>query len=87
MTFNINDTVNYSLGNRNKTGKIVEISSDMDYYDDMRLENGVPLYWSKKMRKFTPVKEKNMNTVFLTVSSGKGLQEHFDYITLDEVNV
>ena len=87
MTFNINDTVNYSLGDRNKTGKIVEISSDMDSYDDMRLENGVPLYWSKKMRKFTPVKEKNMNTVFLTVSSGKGLQEHFDYITLDEVNV
>ena len=87
MTFNINDTVNYSLGNLNKTGKIVEISSDMDSYDDMRLENGVPLYWSKKMRKFTPVKEKNMDTVFLTVLSGKGLQEHFDYITLDEVNV
>ena len=87
MTFNINDTVNYSLGDRNKTGKIVDISSDMDSYDDMRLENGVPLYWSKKMRKFTPVKEKNMNTVFLTISSGKGLQEHFDYITLDEVNV
>ena len=87
MTFNINDTVNYSLGNLNKTGKIVEISSDMDSYDDMRLENGVPLYWSKKMRKFTPVKEKNMDTVFLTVCSGKGLQEHFDYITLDEVNV
>ena len=87
MTFNINDTVNYSLGDRNKTGKIVDISSDMDSYDDMRLENGVPLYWSKKMRKFTPVKEKNMNTVFLTVSSGQGLQEHVDYITLDEVNV
>ena len=87
MTFNINDTVNYSLGNLNKTGKIVEISSDMDSYDDMRLENGVPLYWSKKMKKFTPVKEKNMDTVFLTVSSGKGLQEHLDFITLDEVNV
>ena len=51
MTFNINDTVNYSFGDSYKTGKIVEISSDMDSYDDMRLENGVPLYWSKKMKK------------------------------------
>ena len=37
------------------------------------------------MKKFTPVKDKNMDTVFLTVCSGKGLQEQFDFITMDEV--
>jgi len=87
MAFNINDTVNYSFGDSEKTGKIVEISSDMDSYEDMELKDGVPLYWSKKMKKFTPVKPKNMDTVFLTVLSGKGCSEHFDYITLDELNV
>ena len=85
MTFNINDTVNYSYGDSIKNGVITEVSSDMDSYDDMQLKDGVPLYWSKKMKKFTPVKDKNMDTVFLTVCSGKGLQEQFDFITMDEV--
>ena len=87
MTFNINDTVKYSFGNSIRKGVVKEVSSDMDSYEDMRLKDGTPMYWSKKMKKFTPVKEKNMDTVFLTVSSGKGLQEHLDFITLDEVNV
>ena len=87
MAFNINDTVNYSFGDSIKSGKIVEVSSDMDSYEDMKLEDGIPLYWSKKMKKYTPVKDKNIDTVFLTIVSGKGLHEHFDYITLDELNV
>ena len=45
MAFNINDTVNYSFGDSIKSGKIVEVSSDMDSYEDMKLEDGVPLYW------------------------------------------
>ena len=85
--FNIGDTVNYSFGDSIRKGVVKEVSSDMDSYEDMKLEDGTPMYWSKKMKKFTPVKEKNMDTVFLTVSSGKGLQEHLDFITLDEVNV
>ena len=85
--FNIGDTVNYSFGDSIRQGVIEEVSSDMDSYEDMRLKDGTPMYWSKKMKKFTPVKDKNMDTVFLTVSSGKGLQEHLDFITLDEVNV
>ena len=85
MTFNINDTVNYSYGDSIKNGVITEVSSDMDSYDDMRLEDGVPLYWSKKMKKFTPVKDKNLDTVFLTIKYGKGLNEKYEYVTLDEL--
>ena len=64
----------------------MEISSDMDSYEDMKLKDGIPLYYSKKMKKYTPVKPKNLGTVFLTVKSGNGLQERFDYITLEEIN-
>ena len=87
MTFNINDTVNYISNGVVYNGVLTEVSSDMDSYEDMRLEDGIPLYWSKKMKKFTPVKEKNLGTVFLTVKTGKGLNEKLDYITLDEIYV
>lgn len=85
MTYNINDTVNYSYDDDIREGVITEVSSDMDSYEDMQLKDGVALYWSKKMKKFTPVKVKNENTVFLTVVTGKGLQEQTDYISMNEV--
>jgi hypothetical protein len=56
--------------------------SDMDSYELMVLENGVPCYWSKKMGKYTPVKPKNMESVFLEIKTKKG----FDYISMCEVN-
>jgi len=64
---------------------VIEVSSDMDSYEDMRLKDGTPMYWSKKMKKFTPVKDKNMDTVFLTILHGKGLNEKYEYISLDEL--
>jgi hypothetical protein len=84
--YNINDTISYTLNDSVKSGCITEISSDMDSYEDMKLKDGIPLYYSKKMKKYTPVKPKNLGTVFLTVKSGNGLQERFDYITLEEIN-
>ena len=85
MAFNINDTVNYSFGDSIKEGVIEEVSSDMDSYEDMRLKDGTPMYWSKKMKKFTPVKDKYLDTVFLTIKYGKGLNEKYEYVTLDEL--
>ena len=64
---------------------IEEVSSDIDSYEDMRLKDGTPMYWSKKMKKFTPVKDKNLDTVFLTIKYGKGLNEKYEYVTLDEL--
>ena len=77
--------MNYSYDDDIREGVITEVSSDMDSYEDMQLKDGVALYWSKKMKKFTPVKAKNENTVFLTVVTGKGLQEQTDYISMNEV--
>ena len=65
---NIGDNIGYRnvYGEKCK-GSIVNIHSDMDSYDEIRLENGVPLYYSKKLSKFVPVKPKNMDSVFLEV--------------------
>ena len=67
---NIGDAVNYYNAYDEKVcGIITEIASDMDSYEEMRLENGIPLYYSKKLYKFVPVKKKNINSVFLTVET------------------
>ena len=65
---NIGDKVEYENEyGENCNGAIVNILSDMDSYDEMRLKDGVPLYYSKKLSKFVPVKPKNMDTVFVEV--------------------
>ena len=87
---NIGDTVEYNdVFNEKKSGKIVEISSDMDSYDHMKLENGIPLYYSKKLSRFVPVKEKNMKTVFLTVEhvGTNRYNSVKDFVSFNEVGV
>ena len=80
---NIGDTVEYYNIYKEKVyGVITEVYSDMDSYENMRLENGVPLYYSKKLSSFVPVKEKNIPSVFLTVETGGRLKE---FVTLNEL--
>tara|TARA_Y100000296_G_C5025948_1_gene182263 strand:- start:326 stop:574 length:249 start_codon:yes stop_codon:yes gene_type:complete len=65
---NIGDNVEYKNEyGESCSGSIVSIQSDMDSYDEIRLENGVPLYYSKKLKRFVPVKPKNMDSVFVEV--------------------
>jgi hypothetical protein len=67
---NIGDAVNYYNAYDEKVcGIITEIASDMDSYEEVRLEDGIPMYYSKKLFRFVPVKEKNINSVFLTVET------------------
>ena len=67
---NIGDTVKYYNEYKEKVfGVITEIASDMDSYEEMKLENGIPMYYSKKLFRFVPVKEKNIDSVFLTVET------------------
>ena len=75
---NIGDNIEYRnvYGEKCK-GSIVNIHSDMDSYDEIRLENGVPLYYSKKLKKFVPVKPKNMDSVFLEVFKGDRVCNEF----------
>ena len=80
---NIGDAVNYYNAYDEKVcGIITEVSSDMDSYEEMRLEDGIPMYYSKKLYKFVPVKEKNMASVFLTVETVGHSKE---FVTLKEI--
>ena len=67
---NIGDIVKYKNEyGETVNGTITEISSDMDSYENMKLKDGIPMYYSKKLSHFVPVKEKNINSVFLTVET------------------
>jgi len=80
---NIGDTVEYYNVYKEKVcGVITEVYSDMDSYENMRLEDGVPLYYSKKLSRFVPVKEKNISSVFLTVETVGNLKE---FMALNEL--
>ena len=87
---NIGDTVEYYNMFKEKTsGVITEVSSDMDSYEDMRLEDGIPLYYSKKLSRYVPVKEKNMASVFVTVERSRIPNKNAgtikEFVTLDEL--
>ena len=67
---NIGDTVEYyNIYSEKLSGVITEVFSDMDSYDKMKLEDGIPMYYSKKLSCFVPVKKKNIDSVFLTVET------------------
>ena len=67
---NIGDTVEYyNVYSEKVCGVITEVSSDMDSYEEMRLKDGIPMYYSKKLFRFVPVKEKNIDSVFVTVET------------------
>ena len=91
MKMNIGDTVEYNnIYNEKKSGKLVDISSDMDSYDQMKLKDGVPLYYSKKLSRFVPVKEKNMKTIFLIIHPLNVLAKYGvdpDFVLFNEVGV
>ena len=70
------------------TAKVVNIFSDK--FDDVKWmiigdgEISHPHYWSKKTNTYRPVKDKDMDTVFLEVESSRGKT---DFILLKEVLV
>jgi len=84
VSMNVGNKVKYSTewGER-ISGEIVGVLSDMDSYEDMKLEDGVAYYWSKKMSKYTPVKEKNINSVFLEIKTFGGT----DFLGMNEVHI
>ena len=54
----------------------------MDSYENMRVKNDVIQYWSKKLKKFVPVKPKNMDTVFFAVQTSDSFIE---FVTPKEI--
>ena len=84
VVMNIGDKVKYSSEYSEQiSGEIVEVLSDMDSYEDMKLKDGIAYYWSKKMSKYTPVKEKNINSVFLEIKTFGGT----DFLGMNEVHI
>ena len=81
--YNIGDKVEFNdeFGER-KNGRISEVLSDMDSYENMKVENDVIQYWSKKLKKFVPVKPKNMATVFFAVQTSESFTE---FVTPQEI--
>ena len=60
-------------------GVLTEVISDS--YDDVRLKNGEVEYWSKKLKKYVPVRAKHEDSIFFEVKTKLGLE----YITREEI--
>ena len=74
---NIGDLVKfYDIYNDVVAGVVENVSSDMNSYDNMKLEDGIPYYYSKKLSDFVPVKKKNINSIYLTVENSVGKNEY-----------
>ena len=54
------------------SGVITEVLSVS--YDDIRLRNGEVEYWSKKTKKYVPVREKHEDSVFFEIKTSTGLE-------------
>ena len=72
--------------NETYTAAVVDIFSDK--FDDVKWmiigdgEVSRPHYWSKKTNTYRPVKDKDMDTVFLEVESSRGKT---DFISLKDI--
>jgi len=70
--YNIGDKVKYKTYSDNlitsvKTGTITAVCSDKDSYVNLCVENDVIQYFSKKLKRYVPVKPKNMATIYFTI--------------------
>ena len=67
--YSIGDEVRYydEYSRREKSGTITEVSSDFESYVNLEVNNDVIHYYSKKLKKYVPVKPKNMDTIFFTI--------------------
>ena len=61
------------------SGVLMEVISDS--YDDVRLKNDKVEYWSKKLKKYVPVRTKHEDSIFFEVKTKLGLE----YITKAEI--
>ena len=70
-------TVSYmnDLGDK-YTGEISEVYSDS--YDDVILTDGLVKYWSKKTKKYVPVRDKHKDSIFFEIKTASGLEYVFE---------
>ena len=82
---NVGDVVSY-VGEygESKIAKILAIGSDKDSYDDVTLKDGVFFTYSKKLKKYVPIKGKSLDSVYIEVVGNGG---SFDFILPSEILV
>jgi|TARA_R110000822_G_scaffold75568_1_gene181790 hypothetical protein len=54
------------------TGELTSVESDS--YDDVKLENGLVTYWSKKTKKYVPVRDKHKDSIFFEIKTSLGYE-------------
>ena len=54
------------------TGVLSSVESDS--YDDVKLENGLVTYWSKKTKKYVPVRDKHKDSIFFEIKTTLGYE-------------
>ena len=80
---NIGDVVTYEGEyGESKIAKICAIGSDKDSYDDVTLKDGVFFTYSKKLKKYVPIKGKSLDSVYIEVEGNGG---SFDFILPSEI--
>ena len=66
--YSIGESVNYfDNEGKIKTGTINDVSSDLESYINLMVDNDVFQYWSKKLKRYVPVKPKNIETIYFTI--------------------
>jgi hypothetical protein len=67
--YSIGDEVSYydEHSEKIKCGTISEVSSDLDSYVNLEVNDDIVHYYSKKLRRYVPVKPKNMDTLYFTI--------------------
>ena len=60
------------------SGEVLTIDSDK--FDDIKWDE-VPKYWSKKTKSYRPVKEKDMETVYIEIEG----RDHNEFILLGDI--
>ena len=80
---NIGEVVTY-VGEygESKIAKICAIGSDKDSYDDVKLEDGLFMTYSKKLKKYVPIKGKSLDSVYIEVVGSGG---SLDFILPSEI--
>jgi len=61
-----------------RSGEVLTIDSDK--FDDIKWDE-VPKYWSKKTKSYRPVKEKDMETVYIEIEG----RDHNEFILLGDI--
>jgi hypothetical protein len=80
---NIGDVVKYEGDfGATKVGKIGAIGSDKDSYNDVTLKDGVFLTYSKKLKKYVPIKGKSLDSVYIEIVGNGG---SLDFILPSEI--